>query len=117
MRYGQGRRLSRFTSPAFSLVVHQVVFVLLTFNLLQIFLRRQGRKDLSNKPLPFIRRQLGPSTEYVYLYYHNYYGRFTTWELMGITARLAEHPRHKIASKCDDLSRQFYGQLRAPRPP
>ena len=38
--------LTHFTSRAFSLVVNQVVFILLAFNLLQLFLRRQKRKDL-----------------------------------------------------------------------
>ena len=41
--------LEAFTSRAFSLVVHQVVFVLLTYSLMQWFLLRIERKDLNSR--------------------------------------------------------------------
>ena len=39
--------LEAFTSRAFSLVVHQVVFLLLTYSLLQWYFLRLGRKELN----------------------------------------------------------------------
>jgi hypothetical protein len=109
--------LTYFTSRAFSLVVNQVVFILLAFNLLQLFLRRQKRKDLANKPPPAIRQQLLPTANHAIVYYQNYYGLFTPLELVGLTARLPEDPRAKIARRCERLHRQFNGLLQYPRPP
>lgn len=109
--------LTGFTSRAFSLVVNQVVFVLLTYNLLQLFLLREGRKELAGKPPPLIRQQLLPAAEHVILYYNNRYGLFAPFELVGITARLPEEPRAKIARKCERLRSDFSSLLQHPRPP
>ena len=109
--------LTHFTSPAFSLVVNQVVFILLTFNLLQLFLLRQGRKDLTNKPTPFIRQQLLPTADHVIVYYRNYYGLFSTAELLALGLRLPEEPRLKIARKCERIHRDVTSLLHSPRPP
>jgi hypothetical protein len=41
--------MTRFTSRTFSLVLNQIVFVLLAYNLLQIFLRAQSKPPLSRR--------------------------------------------------------------------
>jgi hypothetical protein len=61
--------LTRFTSPAFSLVVNQVVFIMLAYNLLQIYLLHRGRKELNHKSLPRIRHQLLISDSHIIVYY------------------------------------------------
>jgi hypothetical protein len=109
--------LTGFTSRAFSLVVNQVVFVLLTYNLLQLFLLREDRKELAGIPPPLARQHLLPAAEHVILYYQNRYGLFAPFELIGVTARLPEDPRVKIARTCDRLRSEFYHQLQHPRPP
>ena len=53
--------LTHFTSRAFSMVVNQVVFIMLAYNLLQFYLLRKGRRELTKKTLPRIRQQLLPS--------------------------------------------------------
>jgi hypothetical protein len=53
--------LTHFTSRDFSMVTNQVVFIMLAYDLLQIYLLRQGRKELNQKTLPRIRQQLFPS--------------------------------------------------------
>jgi hypothetical protein len=68
--------LSKFTSRAFSMVTNQVVFIMLSYNLLQFYLLRQGRKKLNSKTLPRIRQQLLPSDNYIIVYFENYYGLF-----------------------------------------
>jgi hypothetical protein len=72
--------LTDFTSRAFSLVVNQVVFIMLAYSLLQIYLLRQGRKDLTKKPTPLTRRQLLPLTIHIIVYYDSYYGLFDQLE-------------------------------------
>ena len=57
--------LTHFTSRAFSMVVNQVVFIMLAYNLLQLFLLKRGRKELNQKTLPRIRQQLLPSDNYI----------------------------------------------------
>jgi IS4 transposase len=38
--------LSKFTARAFAMVINQVVFIMLSYNLLQLHLLRQKRKEL-----------------------------------------------------------------------
>ena len=109
--------LTHFTSRAFSMVVNQVVFIMLAYNLLQLYLVKQGRKELNPKTLPRIRQQLLPSNNYVIVYYQNYYGRFRPFELVGLAVTLAEEARKKIAAKCQRIGRELDGALNNPRPP
>lgn len=63
--------LTSFTSRSFSLVMTQILTVLLTFSLLQFFLKRTQRSELNNKPFPFMRKQLLPAASYVVVYCEN----------------------------------------------
>ena len=47
------------------MVINQVVFIMLSYNLLQRYLLRQGRKELNNETLPHIRQQLLPSDNHI----------------------------------------------------
>jgi len=109
--------LTHFTSRAFSMVVNQVVFIMLAYNLLQFYLVKQGRKELNQKTLPRIRQQLLPSDNYVIVYYQNYYGLFRPFELVGFAVTLGEEARKKIAAKCRRIGRELDGALNNPRPP
>jgi len=109
--------LTHFTSRAFSMVVNQVVFIMLAYNLLQLFLLKRGRKELNQKTLPRIRQQLLPSDNHIIVYYQNYYGLFRPFELVGFVVTLREEARKKIAAKCRRIGRELNGVLRNPRPP
>ena len=109
--------LTHFTSRAFSLVVNQVVFIMLAYNLLQFFLLKQGRQELNQKTLPHIRQQLLPKNNYVIVYYQNYYGLFETFELVGLAVTLAEEARKKIAAKCQRIGRELDNALNNIRAP
>jgi len=109
--------LTHFTSRAFSMVANQVVFIMLAYDLLQIYLLRQGRKDLNQKTLPRIRQQLLPSDHYILVYYQNYYGLFRPFELVGFVVTLNEEARKKIAAKCQRIGRELNGLMQNPRPP
>jgi len=109
--------LSKFTSRAFSMVVNQVVFIMLSYNLLQLYLLRQGRKELNNETLPHIRQQLLPSDNHIIVYFENHYGLFAPLEFTEIIASLEDEPRKKIADKCRRLSREMKGLMRNPRAP
>ncbi len=109
--------LTNFTSRAFSMVVNQVVFIMLAYNLLQIYLLRQGRKELNKKTLPRIRQQLLPSANHIIVYWQNYYGLFDPLEFTEIIATLGDHARKKTLEKCRRLRRELNGVLKNPRPP
>ncbi len=109
--------LTHFTSRAFSMVVNQVVFILLAYNLLQIYLLNRGRKELNQKTLPRIRQQLLPSDNYIIVYYQNSYGLFRSFELVGFVVMLREEARKKIAAKCRRIGRELNGLMHNPRPP
>lgn len=109
--------LTNFTSRAFSLVVNQVVFIMLAYNLLQIYLLLQGRKELNKKTLPRIRQQLLPSANHIIVYWQNYYGLFDPLAFTEIIATLGDQARKKTVEKCQRLHRELIGALRNTRPP
>ncbi len=109
--------LTHFTSRAFSMVVNQVVFIMLSYNLLQLYLLRQGRKELNKKTPPRIRQQLLPSDNHIIVYWQSYYGLFTPLEFAETIATLGEQARKKIAEKSRRLRRELNGVMRNPRPP
>jgi len=109
--------LTKFTSRAFSMVVNQVIFMMLAYNLLQLHLLRQKRKELNQKTLPRIRQQLLPSDNHIIVYYQNYYGMFRPFELIGFVVELAEEPRKKIARKCRRIGLELNTLMNNPRPP
>jgi len=109
--------LTHFTSCAFSMVVNQVVFIMLAYNLLQFYLLKKGRQELNKKTLPRIRQQLLPADNHIIVYYQNYYAFFNSMELIEFLVMLHEEARHKIAEKCRRLRLDMKGILRNPRPP
>jgi len=109
--------LTKFTSRTFSMVVNQVVFTMLAYDLLQLHLLRKGRKELNQKTLPSIRQQLLPSDNHMIVYYQNYYALFRPFELIQFVVELAEEPRKKIAEKCRRLGGELNGLMNNPRPP
>jgi hypothetical protein len=109
--------LTHFTSCAFSVVIHQVVFIMLAYNLLQLYLLKRGRKELNQKTLPRIRQQLLPSDNHIIVYYQTYYGLFRPFELIGFVVMLHEEARKKIADKCRRIGRELNGLMQNPRPP
>jgi len=109
--------LTNFTSRAFSMVVNQVVFIMLSYNLLQLYLLRQARKELNKKTPPRVRQQLLPSDNHIIVYWQNYYGLFTPLEFAETIATLGEQARKKIAEKSRRLRRELNEAMTNPRPP
>ena len=109
--------LAKFTSRAFSMVVNQVVFTMLAYNLLQLHILRQKSKELNQKIRPHIRQQLLPSDNHTIVYYQNYYALFRPFEIVQFVVELAEEPRKKIARKCRSIGRELNTLMNNPRPP
>jgi len=108
--------ITKFTSRALSIVVNQVVFSMLAYNLLQLFLLNKGRKELNKKTVLRVRQQLLPSDNHIIVYYQNYYALFKPIELIEFLVLLGEEARNKIAEKCQRLRLDMKGILMNPRP-
>lgn len=110
--------LSDFTSRKFSMVVNQVIFILLTFTLLQIYLLRATKKQkkLSNKPMPEIRKHLRTTEKYVIVYCSGKFGIFMQFEFMEILLSLEENARKIALKKTRKLRSEMNELLDIPPP-
>ena len=77
--------LPRFQSTAWSLVVSQLVFVCLTYSLLQVHLLRQGHEELNRRTWPTSHRLL-PDGDRVIIYRQQYFGFFAAAGTHGADA-------------------------------
>jgi len=109
--------LESFPSRAFSLVVHQVVFVLLTYSPLQWFLLRMGRKELNSKTRTRALDLLRPALTVIILYYQNYMAFLTPLQHQELVLTLDESARKKILAKTRRLRRSLAHALEYARPP
>jgi hypothetical protein len=109
--------LESFPSRAFSLVVHQVVFVLLTYSLLQWFLLRIGRKELNPKTRTRTLELLRPTLTVIVIYYQNYMAFLTPLQHQELVLTLSESARKKILTKTRRLRRSLAHALDHARPP
>jgi len=109
--------LESFASRAFSLVVNQVVFVLLTYSLLQWFLLRIGRKELNPKTRTRTLELLRPTLTLIVIYYQNYMAFLTPLEHQELVLTLNESARKKILAKTRRLRRSLAHALNHARPP
>jgi hypothetical protein len=108
--------LEAFTSRAFSLIVHQVVFVLLTYSLTQWFLLRIGRKELNPKTRMRTLELLRPAITVIVIYYRNYVAYLSPLQHQELVLTLDEIARKKILAKTRRLRRSLAQQLQHPRP-
>jgi hypothetical protein len=108
--------LASFTARAFSLVVNQVVFTLLTYTLLQWHLLRRERRELNRKTQPRVRETILPAAEQVVIYYDKYFAFLDVYEYQELLLKLSETARVKILAKTEQLRAAMY-QVPPPRRP
>lgn len=109
--------LEAFTSRAFNLIANQVVFVLLTYSLLQWYLLRISRRALSTKTPPRTRELLRPTLTVIVIYYQNYMAFLTPLQHQELVLTLSESARKKVLAKTRRLRRSLVHQLDQARPP
>lgn len=109
--------LEAFSSRAFNLIVNQVVFVLLTYSLLQWYLVRAARKQLNAKTRTRILELLRPSTTVILIYYQNYVACLSPLKHQELVLTLNEQARKQILAKTRRLRRNLAHQLDHARPP
>jgi hypothetical protein len=109
--------LEAFSAPAFNLVVNQVVFVLLTYSLLQWYFLRIGRKELNARTRTRTLELLRPIQTMTVIYYLNYVAYLSPLEHQELVLTLDEEARKKILAKTRRLRRHLAEQLQHPRAP
>jgi hypothetical protein len=109
--------LEKFSSRAFHLVVNQVVFVLLTYSLLQWYWQRIGRPELHRRTRPRALAQLRPTLTVILIYYQNYVARLSPLAYQELLLTLNEEARQKILAKTRRLRRGLTHQLHHARAP
>lgn len=108
--------LEKFTSRAFSLVVNQIVFTLLTYTLMQWFLVREGRKDLTSKTRKRALQLLEPSKTVIIIYYQHYVAYLSPLDHQELVLTLEEEPRKNILTKTRKIRHHMADELQAVRP-
>ena len=109
--------LEAFTSRAFNLIANQVVFVLLTYSLLQWYLLRIHRKALNPQTPTRTRELLRPTLTVIVIYYQNYMAFLTPLQHQELVLTLSESARKQILTKTRRLRRSLAHQLDHARPP
>jgi hypothetical protein len=109
--------LENFSSRSFNLVVNQVVFILLTYSLMQWYLMRRDRQELNTQTRPRILDRLKPSLTMILIYYQNYVAFLSALEHQELVLTLEEEARKKILAKTQAIRRSLAQQLYNPRPP
>jgi hypothetical protein len=109
--------LENFSSRSFNLVINQVVFILLTYSLLQWYLLRRDRQDLNTQTRPRILDRLKPSITMILIYFQNYVAFLSALEHQELVLTLEEEARKKILAKTQAIRRSLAFELYHPRPP
>lgn len=109
--------LTQFTSRSFSLIANQIVFVALAYNLLQLYLKRNGRQELNQKSRPRIKNQLLPNDSFIIVYCQNRFALFSTYQYTELLLTLSKDIQTKILNRTRRIQRELTEQLRFPRPP
>jgi len=109
--------LARFSSRAFSLVLNQVVFVVLAFNLLQIFLRAEAEPPLSRRTRPRALSLLLATAAVVIIYSESRFATLTPIAYTEFLLTLDEEARAKVLGRIRRLRAEPELTLQLARPP
>lgn len=109
--------LTGFYSPNFNLVTNQVVFVALSYTLLQMQLLRENRPELNRMTRRTLQHQMLPYGNHIIVYVREYFGFFDLPEYTEIIIGITEPAKSKLRKKVRRLRRDFLGSMKRPRAP
>lgn len=90
---------NKFSSPAFSLVITQVVFKLAAYSLMQLYLLREDMKQLANKTISTITKKERAGECVVILYSGSHYAVFDLDEYSFILMKLKTDAKTRLAER------------------
>jgi hypothetical protein len=109
--------LTHMHSRAFSLVVNQVLFVLLSYTLLEAHLRLRKRQELNRRTRASIFPLLSPTLQVVAVYYRQRFCLFSVPEFARILLTLDDPARSQLLEKIHRIEKNLYSLLENARPP
>jgi len=109
--------LTGFHSPNFNLVTNQVIFVGLSYTLLQIQLLDENRPELNRMTRTSLKGQLLPYSNHIVVYYKQYFAFFNTPEYTNVIIDIVEPGKSKLRKRVRKLQREFLHDLKNPRAP
>jgi len=109
--------LTGFHSPNFNLVTNQVVFVALTYTLLQMQLLGENRPELNRMTRRTLRQQMLPHGNHIVVYADQCLAFFDIPEYTEIVMTIVEPGKSKLLRKIRRIRRDFLSGLNWPRGP
>ena len=109
--------LTDFKSCSFALVLNQVVFLALTYTLLQAHLFLRKRAELNRVTRPRLLQMLAPTLAVIIVYYQRRFARLTIPEYSEIMLTVTGKAKQKLLAKMRRLKAGLEPDLLNPRPP
>lgn len=109
--------LTAFKSRSFALVLNQVVFVALTYTLLQMHLYLRQRAELNRVTRPRLLQMLTPTVSVIVVYYQRRFARLTIGEYSQILLTVEGEAKQKLLARIRRLKDGVEPNLLNPRPP
>ena len=109
--------LTDFKSRSFALVLNQVVFLALTYTLLQVHLYLRQRAELNRVTRPRLLQMLTPTVSVIIVYYQRRFARLTIGEYSQILLTVEGEAKQKLLAKIRRLKDGLEPNLLNPRPP
>ena len=109
--------LAHMPSRKFSMVVNQVLFVLLSYTLLQAHLFLRHRQEMNARTRGRLLQMLNPALEVVAVYYRQRFCLLSLGEFGMILLDLEEEARAKLRPKMKQIQGDVYHLLQNARPP
>jgi hypothetical protein len=106
----QPRRLDRFTSPEWSLVVAHVVFTLLTYSLIQFYLKSREDFGMTGSFLRTVQREERLGTHAVIAYAGDAFATLDQEEYTRILLHLSRPARKEMLERMDRRQQEREGQ-------
>lgn len=108
-QFKQPRRLDRFTSPEWSLVLSHVLFTLLTYSLIEFYLKSRDRWELTGSFLRTLQREVSLGMHAVVLYAGDYFGTMEQEEYTKTLLQLRRSARKRMLEGIESREREREG--------
>jgi len=109
--------LTKFRSQNFALVLNQVLFLALTYTLLQVHLYHRKQAELNRQTRPRLLQMLAPTLSVIIVYYQRRFARFSIGEYSQILLTASDEAKKKLLVRMKRMAAGLDLDLLHPRPP
>ena len=109
--------LTKFRSQNFALVLNQVLFLALTYTLLQVHLYHRKQAELNKQTRTRLLQMLAPTLSVIIVYYQRRFARFSIGEYSQILLTASDEAKKKLLVRMKRMAAGLDQDLLNPRPP